>query len=108
MWNTFREELETRVQDELDSMWNRNLEVKSTLRVYRQSKETRLLTTNMYDNSRGSRLLPLARAGTLNTGERRHARDPSADIQYNVLDVPSSQPGLHIEHIVYQEGELSQ
>ena len=81
MWSTFRKELKTRVQSELDSTWKRSMEAKSTLSVYRQSKETRGLTKDMYDNSRGSRLLALARAGMLNTGERRDARDPSADIR---------------------------
>ena len=79
MWNTFRKELKTSVRNKMDAIWKRNMESKSTLAVYRQFKETRGLTENLYDNSRGSRLLALARAGMLNTRYRQHTRDPSID-----------------------------
>lgn len=78
-WYRFRKELRESVRNTLESDWKRSMESKSTLALYRQFKETRGLLTNTYDNSRGSRLLALTRAGMLNTRTRLHKYDPSVD-----------------------------
>ena len=57
----------------------KSMEPKTSLLVYRQFKETRGLPMNLYDNSRGNRLLALARAGMLNTRTRLHKYDSSVD-----------------------------
>ena len=105
MWNKFRRELKTRVQKKLDSLWKRNMEAKSTLCVYRQSKETRGLKADMYDNSRGSRLLALARAGMLPTRQRQHTRDPSIDINCARCGAPETDQHVILE---CEEGKHSQ
>lgn len=105
MWNTFYRTLKSGVKNKLDSTWKKNMETKSTLCVYRQSKETRGLRTDVYDNSRGSRLLALARAGMLNTRQRQNSRDPSIDMSCTRCGAPET-----IQHVVLgcEEGKHSQ
>ena len=105
LWNTFRKQLKERVPDKLDSTWKRNMESKSTLGVYRQFKVTRGLKTNIYDNSRGSRLLALTRAGMLNTRSRQNSRDPSIDIACPKCGAPETDKHVVLE---CEEGKFTQ
>ena len=78
-WNKFRKQIRESLRTRSDTQWRKSMESKSTLLVYRQFEETRGLLTNLYDNSRGSRLLALTRAGMLNTRSRLHKYDTSID-----------------------------
>ena len=52
---------------------------------------------DMYDNSRGSRLLALTRAEMLNTRMRQFTRDPSTDISCSKCGAPETD-----EHVVLE------
>lgn len=105
MWNTFRKDLKTRVEGKLDSTWKKNMESKSTLGVYRRFKETRGLEKGLYDNSRGSRLLALTRAGMLNTRMRQYAREPSINMNCSKCGAPETDKHVVLE---CEEGKYSQ
>ena len=62
-----------------DSDWAEGMADKPSLERYRKHKEGRTSAVHLYDNSRGSALLALARAGTLPTKVYRSHFSPSSD-----------------------------
>ena len=62
-----------------DAEWACGMADKSSLRLYSKLKEERSSAVHLYDNSRGSALLALARAGTLPTKVYKSRFSPSPD-----------------------------
>lgn len=63
-------EVMKQIKRKQDNMWRRGMETKPSLTLYREYKKGRGTAEHLYDNSRGSALLAMARAGMLPT--RRH------------------------------------
>jgi hypothetical protein len=66
-----------RVKETMDKTWLHDMQLKSSLSVYRSGKTTRGTSSFIYDNSRGSSLLALARADMLPT--KSHKMHSDAD-----------------------------
>ena len=63
----YSKHLSERIKIKQNSLWVEGMAGKSMLEVYREHKESRTSAVHLYDNSRGSALLALARAGSLPT-----------------------------------------
>ena len=82
-------------------MWEEEMEKKSTLARYRNFKVIRGSKEVRYDNTRGSALLALARAGALQT--RGHRARYTSD-----LDSTCTNCGVYeetIEHVLHECGD---
>ena len=85
----------------MDDMWEEEMEKRSTLARYRNLKVIRGSKEVKYDNSRGSALLALARAGILQTRTYRARFTPG-------LDTTCSNCGVYgetVEHVLHECGD---
>ena len=67
----FSRDIRKQVSDSVETVWEQEMKQRSTLTRYRNFKKIRGSREVQYDNSRGSALLALARAGALQTRSAR-------------------------------------
>jgi hypothetical protein len=67
----FNNNVKKRIKEKMEEMWYENMNSKSSLALYRKYKERGKTARGLYQNSRGSALLALARAGMLPTRTHR-------------------------------------
>lgn len=75
----FKDQVTKAVNEVQDEQWKLQMQSKSSLEWYRAYKGERGTTEHLYDNSRGSGLLALARAGLLQTRQFRSKYDAELD-----------------------------
>jgi hypothetical protein len=89
--NLFNSNVKKRIREKQEKTWKEAMNSKTSLRFYREQKIRGVTPHGLYDNSRGSALLALARAGMLPT---RHHRS-----KYQQIDSHCTKCGREIETI---------
>jgi len=75
----FFKEVKKRISEAEVTTWKEEMIQKPTLEIYRSGESKPHVGSDIYDNSRGSSLLALARAGILPTRARLHRFDDNFD-----------------------------
>jgi hypothetical protein len=95
-------EIKTKVTEEAENMWRKNMHYKKSLQLYGKYKTSKGLNRRLYDNSRESALLGLARAGMLNTRQHRRHREINID---NICIKCGMQPET-TKHVVFECNDI--
>ena len=98
----FFRDIDRRISTSENSVWIDSIQRKSSLELYRLGLPLTVISKNIYDNSRGSTLLALARAGMLQTRKRTHGYD-------NRVDPICSRFGMQeetIEHVIFECNDI--
>src|SRR5215204_640200 len=93
--------IKNRVKQKQEEIWQHNMCLKSSLEIYRLGKKTRDTKSFIYDNSRGSTLLALARANMLPV--KSHKMSPSG------TDTTCSRCGMYeetVKHVVFECNDI--
>ena len=97
----FKKDIQKQIGLTVDDMWEKEMGKKSTLARYRNFKVIRGSKEVRYDNTRGSALLALARAGALPTKGHRARYTPG-------LDSTCTNCGVYeetVEHVLHECGD---
>ena len=97
----FNRDIRKQVGLTVDDMWEEEMKGKSTLARYRNFKVIRGSKEVMYDNSRGSALLALARAGALLTRTYRERFTPGLEKTCTLCGVYEET----VEHVIHECGD---